>query len=332
VLPTPDEPAPRAVPKAPVAVDEGVKQKVDRMLAELRKAQGDKKYEIAESLGDAGPGTAAYLVSLLETLPQDLRGYVAAGIISIQDKDAIPDIRALLQHKEATLRAQGAMILGAYRIPAESPAFFPLLRDRDPIVRGAALTALRDMGNAAAFPRVASLCTDPDRSIREQALAALKSISDRNGLKEEFGKTLLEALDGARGAEKAELITELARTRSPEAAQAIIPLAGADEPAVRARAISALVSIDTPESKAAVAERMEVETDNTVRLELAPAAAKLRLRKSAGDLIDWLDEANAPLKAACLKALKTLTNQEFGDDVDKWNEWWQANKSKEQGS
>ncbi|MFN3486367.1 MAG: HEAT repeat domain-containing protein [Planctomycetota bacterium] len=52
------------------------------------------------------------------------------------------------------------------------------------------------------------------------------------------------------------------------------------------------------------------------------------LRDAAENLIEWLDDRDPEVRAAALRALQTVTGQNFGPDPDPWRAWWQENKPK----
>jgi len=129
-----------------------------------------------------------------------------------------------VRHRAAVLAAHARV----RRASALCPALIACLGDPDPLVAEAAAWALGEHGSSEAVGSLATMATDhPDPRCRESAVAALGAIGDRRGL-----RAVLGALK--------------------------------DRPAVRRRAVVALVGFEDPEVETAL-ERCLEDPDWQVR-------------------------------------------------------------------
>jgi HEAT repeat protein len=71
------------------------------------------------------------------------------------------------------------------------------------------------------------------------------------------------------------------------------------------------------------------KTDTAIRIATIGALQNLLDKNAVDALVQLLDEENAAIRSAALKALEGLTNiSAFGNDTSRWKQWWARNKNK----
>jgi hypothetical protein len=67
--------------------------------------------------------------------------------------------------------------------------------------------------------------------------------------------------------------------------------------------------------------------DWMVREKAVDSLIKLNIRATIGSLIFALNDRDTDIKQKTFRALKIKTGQDFGQDSNKWAEWWELNKT-----
>ncbi|MEO0080517.1 MAG: HEAT repeat domain-containing protein, partial [candidate division WOR-3 bacterium] len=65
------------------------------------------------------------------------------------------------------------------------------------------------------------------------------------------------------------------------------------------------------------------DTDAHVRTTAAISLGNLKAYEAVGPLIEALADEDEFVRAFAAAALSTITGKDFGDDLDKWQRWWQ---------
>ena len=119
--------------------------------------------------------TVVALTKLLDCKDKEISNKAGCFLCNIGAKEAIPQIKKLLQageHREDAVRELGR--LGAKEMV---PDFITLLNDEDRYVRGSAAYALAKLDAKEAVPQIKKLLEDGDIWIRSYALAALTKLN-----------------------------------------------------------------------------------------------------------------------------------------------------------
>ncbi len=138
-----------------------------------------------------------------------------------------------------------------------------------------------------------------DADNRPAQIAVAEAIARQNGGRKEFIPPLMEMLTGS-------------------------------EASVRPHAARALATYSNHGvTKNLIKIALDDQAETPVRVATITALQNL-LDKSAVDaLVQLLDDENATVRSAALKALEGLTNiSAFGNDADRWKQWWARNKNK----
>jgi HEAT repeat protein len=259
--------------------------------------------------GDQERALAAYSELASPTEPVMIQVAALRGIASIQGAKALEVVAKALQSGEPLLRAAAIQLLGA--LPGEEAgrtliaayaalppaakaqalvalvgrgeaAARPLLgeglSDESPDVRVAALQGIGKMGDASQVMPLAQAAAE--RSDAEQA-AARRSLCTLNA--PDVDKTILDNLDSAAPAVKAELITAIGERRLEAAADTLVTLASDPDPLVSRQARRALAETAQPKHVAALIDLMRQSKDGVAQGDFQKAlVATIRRHQMSG--------------------------------------------------
>jgi HEAT repeat protein len=177
-------------------------------------------------LGAAGAAEAAVLKTALLGYPARL---------------VVPEATRLVDSTPLPARAVLLEVLGEKGARGEMERMFRLAEDKDPAIRGAALSALGRLAGDAELPRLVpmlELATDTNDAARLQE--AVAAAARRNPDEERRGDALLDLLKTASPAGKVAIVKVLPRVGGAEALQASVEQAASPDPAVQTAAIETL--------------------------------------------------------------------------------------------
>lgn len=310
----------------PGAVDASVSKTVDEILERVRLMPQPLRQDVMKEIAQAGKDALPYLASKLETMDDETLLLAINTLSETREPNCVPVLLQLLRSKRPAMRAHIATLMGVFSGSEIVANMHPLLGDKDRAVRRAAIGTLQKIGTPQSFDRVASLCLDSDRAVRLLAVGALTAIASRHDMKEELAAALTQCLERAKGEVAVELLNGVAQAGRKESWQLLAQYLTDDVPAVRAAAASALGTLNVPESGDSVADRLSLESDKRVLMQLSVAVQTMKLRQAIEPLIQLLSEPDLDIRLVYTRALRTITGQAHGDDQSKWQEWWAAVK------
>jgi len=103
-----------------------------------------------------------------------------------------------------------------------------------------------------------------------------------------------------------------------------------EERNVRLDAVKALKALGEIGDKSAVKPLIAVlkDKDGLVLLYAIAALGEIGDKSAVKPLIAAMKDEDGSFRQEAGEALRKLTNQDFGEDYEKWQEWWEANKKK----
>jgi HEAT repeat protein len=181
---------------------------VKREIGSLRARRTWKRAAAAFSLGDMASTLAVPpLIAALDDPARDVRSAAARSLGLLRSSDAVPriignlvartiptgvagfalltigsaargELRALLAHDDAAVRAAAADLLGHVGSPGDAPALITLLHDLSSEVRGAAAAALGRVGSDSAAAALRATLDDRIPYVRTAAARSLGALDD----------------------------------------------------------------------------------------------------------------------------------------------------------
>jgi HEAT repeat protein len=194
-----------------------------------------------------------------------------------------------------------------------------MLSDREPSVRGAAISALRKLSDFDSFDMIAEFVTDADSTLRSKALSTLAEFAQKGGLTPKLVEVYSKAIRQAQDQARMDLIVEAAKLGAKE-------LGGLLSQLVRAHAIMGIGRINSAEYNKLILDCLDSEREYWPRVQLAGAVQAMNLDAGIDKLIEWLSDSDSNIRAASLRALRTITRMNFGGDRESWSTWRQKTR------
>jgi len=312
---------PDGTPPPPPDTPEEIRIKVDAILAKLKATpQGSRKFPI-EQLRALGEEAGIYLLSRFRELEVEIQGLAATALSIVKFPKTIPLLEALLKDREPRVRATAAMALGLMRDAEKARYLRPLLRDPDAEVRAVVLGMLNSVEEKEWFDPVSELCGDADRDTRNQALQVAGRLATKYKLQDDYLRILGDLLRRGVDEVRIDVAGAVGGLGKPEGWSLLAPLLTESQTAVRAAGAQALMRLAAPDSGPAILSQLPREREKPVRINLAGAVQRLKLRKAVRPLIDWLSDSDDEIRKLAGATLTSLTGQKFGVDRDPWQTW-----------
>ncbi|MBX3331105.1 MAG: HEAT repeat domain-containing protein [Nitrospira sp.] len=210
--------------------------------------------------------------------------------------DAVMEQIAALRDEDWAIRGEAAGRLGTFKDPRAVAPLVSLLRDQDRSVREAAIEALRSIG-AAAVQTVGTCLTEPDLSVQESASAILATIADERVL-----APLIKALHSGDWIVRMHAAKALGRVRNADAVEPLIPLLQDKVKAVREEAAAALAAIGDAAIPSLLKELQH--EDWLVRLHAVESLRKLKSKRAVEPLLSVLfNDRDSAVREDVVRAL-----------------------------
>ena len=203
---------------------------------------------------------------------------------------------AALKDEDWAIRQEAASLLGTLKDPRAVPPLISLLQDQDRSVREAAIEALRSIGSPA-VEAVGVCLTEPDLSIQESASAILAGIADERVL-----APLTKALHSSDWIVRMHAAKALGRVRNADTVAPLIPLLQDKVKAVREEAAAALAAI----GDAAIPSLLKAlqHEDWLVRLHAVESLGKTQSKRAVEPLLSVLfNDRDSAVREDAVRAL-----------------------------
>lgn len=210
--------------------------------------------------------------------------------------DIVTEQIAALKDQDWAIRGEAAVLLGTFQDPRAVVPLVALLRDQDRSVREAAIEALRSIG-ASAVDAVGTCLMEPDLSVQESASAILSAIADERVL-----APLIAALRSGDWIVRMHAAKALGRVRNADAIEPLLPLLQDKVKAVREEAAAALAAI----GDAAISSLLKAlqHDDWLVRLHAVESLGKTRAKRAVDPLLSVLfNDRDSAVREDAVRAL-----------------------------
>jgi len=303
-------------------IDAIVREKVDHNLAQFVNASAPLRDQLTRDLSHR-PGTAAYLVSQLERVQDDALPYVGRAIWDLKEEDALPYVLDCLDSDRAGVVAQALILSSRWGGETALSHVRRFLSDSRPLVRMAAIDALKQAGDLSSLPEIAELLRSENDQVRATAINACLDLGRKYNRMETIAEAMRDALARARGKALGDLLEACGRSRHPALVDGLIEALRDGDVAIRQRAAAGLVLNGSPLAARVVAQRLTLEESVEVRIQLVRGAAAMKSIDAIDPLIYLLRDSDADLVHECARALNLITRQNYGDSYKKWSSWWE---------
>jgi HEAT repeat protein len=226
------------------------------------------------------------------------------------DVRAVEPLVAALKDEARYVRTTAAEALGKLGDIRAVEPLFAALKNEDMNVREAAVRALRELGDAGTKALIAAL-KDEEVNVREAAVRALGRI---------WKLTDIVELGNSDSKVKMAAAEALGKRGDVRAVEPLVAALKDEEWFVQKAAIEALRELGDAGTKPLIAALKD--RDGSVRKAAAEALGELGDVRAVEPLVAALKDEARYVRAAAAEALKAITSQDLGEDVMRWQQWW----------
>lgn len=312
-----------AFPPAP-ASDELVAN-VKAVLSRVKIATSSQKEDLVEALVKM-PQAAPYLASLLPTVEEEIAYLFRSALMRMKDPEATPYVVRALDSDKTYVQLIALSLLGIQADPETAAKIRPFLSSGPPAVRAAAIEALQQIGDVSSLPAIAELMGNPDDMVRLAAITASLEMGRIHDRKELVVSYVGRYLPGSDGRVAKELIGAVGRGKMTELWPAVTQFLKDADPLLRRTAATTLQVLGVHESADAVLIQLDQEQEPRIIVELCKSLVTLKSIRAVPSLIRLLRHSDENVVNAAASSLASLTNEKFGNNADRWTEWWERNR------
>ncbi|MEW6027396.1 MAG: HEAT repeat domain-containing protein [Planctomycetota bacterium] len=306
-----------------------------------------------------------HLVQIIN-LPEDKEPWTLFDDLAAQTADEAEYLLLLLKEIRETVILKWVILLsGRHQIPAAVKPMFEMLSGDDETLKLAVLDAFRYMKNISTThlvrgqlpkeksPRVKTAIinalftaedkeslvmlvdylNDPDTEVRKAATNAIISIARKCTADElrSYGLMghLKDKVIATRQKEtRQEIISIFGQLKSPEAVDILMTLMTDENAEIRSDAAMALGSIGDKQATGFLMERIQKEEDEWTVMQIIGALQKTNDKSSIPAIIEALRDGREKVRLCAARALRNMTPHAFGENYDKWKEWWEKEQAR----
>ncbi len=229
------------------------------------------------------------------------RAAIAAALGRIGTDRALPPLLELLRDMVDEVRIATARAVGDVQNPAAVDALLDEMADENALVRAAVVEALARIKSPKSIDILSHASTeDPDRNVREVAMAALRRVSTG------AVTPLIQALLGNDLSQRIRAVSQLLE----QGKASVLPLTELlthEEPTVRASAAEVLGALGDTAALNALIISAIADTDDRVRLSATTALGRVKHGRSAHVLAGLLEDQDNRIADAAAIGLENLS-------------------------
>ena len=270
---------------------------------------------------DKNTGDINGLINQLKNNDRNVQKKAAEALGKIRDKKAVDPLIVALKDEDWQVREEAVLALG--RI-GDKRAVEPLiagLEDEDGNVRERTAYALGNIGDKRAAEPLVTAIKKEDGNLRLTMTIALAMIGDERAV-----EPLVAALGDKSHSIRCRAALGLGWTKDKAAVEPLITTLKNDgNGGVRGQAAVALGRIKDKRALEPLIAALK-DNDKQVQSRAASGLGWMRDWTAVKPLIVVLENENERVRRKAAEALKKITGQGFGEDSEKWQEWWEENK------
>jgi len=283
---------------------------IEKVLQPTRDALADREVEIQDSLVLKGADRK-------EDLPTTIGTGKKKRKLTPQEIEAIETYRDFARDKNPIVRAAAVEDLGGIDSAAMVLTILKAANDVDGRVVDAAGKALGRMTSAESLEAMlAGLSTGNARAKRAALLGFSYTALPYPAAIPAIAKMIRSDDEGRRAAIKA-----LENQQDPAGADALVTALGDKLPALRVMAAHALGELRAEKAAGQLIELLSAK-DWSLRKAAAEALAKIRVKESIEPILQRFEKDKGLMTEVLYKALVAITGQDFRYDAKNWRRWW----------
>lgn len=278
--------------KIPMNIPFDVRKQVERLYSLNPSERGKAAYELGE-MREKAVAAVTFLVQMLSDFTEfdELIG----GPIESGSSGTLADGKVTYMRSSST---------------EYSHSTFPGSKASDALVK---------IGKSAVEPLIASL-NDEDPNIRKMAAKTLGNIGDPCAV-----DSLIISLKDENWDVRGDACYALGKIKNIRAVEPLVDVLKDEKPTVRAGAVWALGEIKDKRVLELLIVALK-DKDKWVRSKTVEALGKIKDPRVVEYLLVGLNDEDSDVRWYVATALKEVTEKDFGEDVTKWQKWWEENK------
>jgi HEAT repeat protein len=283
---------------------------IEKVLEPTRIVLADREVEIQDSLVLKGADEK-------EELPTTIGTGKKRRKLTPQELEAIATFREFARDKNPIVRAAAVEDLGGIDSAVMVQTILKAANDVDARVVDAAGKALGRMTSAESLEAMLAGLSTGNARAKRAALLGFSHISrPYPAAVPAIAKMIRGDDEGRRAAIKA-----LENQRDPAGAKALIGALEDKLPALRVMAATALGELQAKEAAGALIELLG-SSDWSLRKAAAEALAKIRVKESIEPILQRFEKDKGLMTEVLYKALVAITGQDFRYNAKNWRRWW----------
>jgi HEAT repeat protein len=224
--------------------------------------------------------------------------------------------------QDSRVRINAVRELRKLASPRVIPLLIEALKSEFDDVRAKAVYALGKIRDKSATMPLGEVLDDQKTQVRLLAVQALGKIGDRRAI-----EPLTKALDDEDPEVRRYAVMSLTKVGGRRVVELLIQALSHRDSSVRGTAAHELGVIGDKKAVEPLVEALEDEDSSTRRF-AAEALGKLGDKRAVGPLIELLKHEEYIVQRDAVHLLKKITKQDFGEDYDKWKEWYEESRDK----
>jgi HEAT repeat protein len=301
--------------------DAAVRKKVEDLLKELAEAADNDKQSVAEKIANLGTDAQIYIVAALLSM-EEFAPFLLMAVGRYDGPAGLPELSKLLPSVSEKTAMMIMSVLGSRGYREGATEFLPFLEHKNPMVRGTAVQSLADLKATEYFPKLMSMLGSKDQALSSRVLGGLETMARLPDFKDQAIPMILDAIRSSQDARaKAQAAMLAGQLQIVEGRDSITELLQNDSAEVRAMAVQALGEMKDPSVVQPLVDAMILERDRWTKVQMIQALEKIKSYDAIQPLIECLGDTDDQIRSRAATALTNITNQPFGEDQAKWEEW-----------
>ncbi|MHC4550776.1 MAG: HEAT repeat domain-containing protein [Planctomycetota bacterium] len=235
------------------------------------------------------------------------------------EAEAVETYRTFARNRNPIVRAAAVEDLGAIDSAAMVEVILTAANDVDPRVVEAAGRALGRMRSAAALEAMQAGLARRNAKAR---LAALLGFADLPAPHPPAVPRLAASLEEKDAELRRAAVLALENQGDAAAAEALVAVLSDPQPGLRVVAATALGTLEAARAAPALAKALAA-SDWSLRKAAAEALARIRVKESIAPLLRRFEQEQGLMREVVYQALVAITGQDFRYRVENWRAWWE---------
>ena len=312
----------------------GAQKEINKMLFKLAEAEkGEEVWQVFDGFVAASKFETDYLSALLQEVnnPRILK-WVILALGKHNVHSSVKYMFNILNGNDESLRIA---VVNAFE-QMKDISTTQLLRSRmsketSPAVKAAIINNLASDVDKESLPMILGNLNDADEGVRKAAINATANILEKTGPEdlEEYDvyTKLKDKMLMAKTKEiQQEIFSILGQVKNSQSINILISLLAENNPDIRREAAVALGNIKDKSVTQALLSRLGREPEADIKIGIIQALQKTGDFSAVPVLIEMLLDKNINIKASAARALGTITPFSYGENYQKWKEWWEKKK------